>query len=54
MQQQEHGCWQEKGGQMTRMSYQDQLRESFGIFEDACGEDEDAEMDVDTDKGDFS
>ena len=39
---------------MAHVSYDDQLRESLGIFEEACGEDEDAEMDADTDKGDLS
>jgi hypothetical protein len=42
------------GGLMAQVSYDDQLRESLGIFEDACGEDEDTEMDADTDKVDLS
>lgn len=39
---------------MTLVAYQHQLRESLEIFEETCCEDEDAEMDADTDRGDFS
>ena len=34
------------------VSFQDQLRESLGIFEEVCGEDEDAEMDAGTERAD--